>query len=85
MGIAGHRDTFFRKLEHVRPNDTVTLTTVYGTYRYVVQSLEVVGPDDTEVLRNSAQPTLTLVTCYPFDFVGPAPRRFVVIARAAEG
>jgi LPXTG-site transpeptidase (sortase) family protein len=85
VGIAGHRDTFFRKLEHIRHNDTITLTTVNGTYRYVVQSIQVVDPDYTEVLRNFGRSTLTLITCYPFRFVGPAPRRFVVKARAVEG
>jgi sortase A len=82
VGIAGHRDTFFRPLKDVRKNDLIILQTLGGTYRYRVESFETVEPDDTEVLESSNQPSLTLVTCYPFDFVGAAPKRFIVRARA---
>lgn len=80
VALAGHRDTFFRPLRKVRKNDEIVLTTVDGSYRYRIGSLQVVGPDDTRVLCPGHQPTLTLVTCYPFDFIGAAPKRFVVQA-----
>jgi sortase A len=81
VAIAAHRDTFFRALRNVRDQDVITLITLTGTYRYQVDSVEVVGPNATEVLADSPQPTLTLITCYPFYYVGPAPNRFVVRAR----
>jgi sortase A len=81
VGISGHRDTFFRPLRHIEPNDVITLTTVAGEYRYRVLSTEIVSPDDVSVLDAGEGETLTLVTCYPFYFVGPAPNRFVVKAR----
>jgi sortase A len=81
VAIAGHRDTFFRALRNVREDDEITLMTLEGSYRYRVDSIKVVGPEDTEVLDNSGDDILTLVTCYPFYFVGPAPRRFIVRAQ----
>ena len=81
VAIAGHRDTFFRALRNVRQDDEITLMTLEGSYRYHVESISVVGPEDTQVLDNSGGDILTLVTCYPFYFVGPAPRRFIVRAR----
>jgi len=81
VAIAGHRDTFFRALRNVREDDEITLMTLEGSYRYHVDSIKVVGPEDTEVLANSGGDILTLVTCYPFYFVGPAPRRFIVRAQ----
>ena len=78
--ITGHRDTFFRGLRKVAKNDEITLTTLDGSYRYRVDSTEVVGPENTEVLDNSDHAVLTLVTCYPFYFVGPAPKRYIVRA-----
>ena len=81
VGIAAHRDTFFRPLRHVRPKDTIVLTTSYGTFRYIVDAVEIVGPTDVRVLRRTSNPELTLVTCYPFFYVGSAPKRFVVHAR----
>jgi len=80
VGIAGHRDTFFRPLRNVRENDIITLTTVAGEYRYRVVFTKIVGPDDVAVLEASNTEILTLVTCYPFYFVGPAPDRFIVRA-----
>jgi sortase A len=80
IGIAGHRDTFFRPLRNIRPNDIVTLTTAAGRYRYRVLSTRVVKPGDVGVLEPSGGEILTLVTCYPFYFVGPAPSRFIVRA-----
>jgi sortase A len=81
VAIAGHRDTFFRALRNVRQDDEITLMTLEGSYRYRVDSISVVGPEDTQVLNNSGGDILTLVTCYPFYFVGPAPRRFIVRAQ----
>jgi len=79
-GIAGHRDTFFRALKHIRPNDEIHLQTATGLSRYEVDWVKIVAPDDLTVLSASTESILTLVTCYPFYFVGPAPQRFVVRA-----
>jgi sortase A len=81
VGLAGHRDTFFRPLRAVKPAMEVHLTDAKGTYRYTVDATEIVSPDRVDVLNASAQPGLTLVTCYPFDYVGAAPKRFIVHAR----
>ena len=78
--IAGHRDTFFRALRKIRKDDEIIFTTTQGIYNYQVGSIEKVGPQDVQVLKASLHPTLTLVTCYPFDYIGPAPERFVVQA-----
>lgn len=83
VGIAGHRDTVFRALRGISRNDRITLTTPTGTYLYQVESTRVVNPDDVQLLTASAQPSLTLVTCYPFYYVGAAPKRFVVHAGLA--
>lgn len=80
VGISGHRDTFFRPLRNIRANDMITLTTLRGEYRYRVVSTKVVSPSDVRVLASSPNEVLTLVTCYPFYFVGPAPYRFIVRA-----
>jgi sortase A len=81
-GIAGHRDTFFRELKDIRQNDEIELQTATGLLRYEVDWVKVVAPNDTTGLEPSTgESTLTLVTCYPFYFVGPAPDRFVVHAR----
>ena len=79
-GIAGHRDTFFRGLAGIRKDDEITVRTLDGAYKYVVDSIRVVDPHAIEVLNDSGYPMLTLVTCYPFYRVGPAPQRFVVQA-----
>jgi sortase A len=84
VGIAGHRDTFFRPLKEIRKNDTLTLTTLQGTYQYVVDSTEIVSPDNVKVLDPTDRPVLTLVTCYPFYYVGSAPKRFIVQAHLAS-
>lgn len=78
VALAGHRDTFFRALRNIRKDDEITLETLDGSYRYRVESAKVVDPEDTEVLDDSDDAVLTLVTCYPFAFVGSAPKRFVV-------
>ncbi|MFY9741181.1 MAG: class D sortase [Candidatus Sulfotelmatobacter sp.] len=79
-GIAGHRDTFFRELKDIRANDEIQLQTAHGILHYEVDWVKVVGPDDISVLAPATESMLTLVTCYPFYFVGPAPKRFVVRA-----
>jgi len=81
VGVAGHRDTLFRGLRNIRQNDVIDLQTPSGSYEYQVESTEIVKPTDTDVLRAGKQPEITLITCYPFYFVGPAPDRFIVKAR----
>jgi sortase A len=85
VGIAGHRDTFFRGLRQIRKDDVVLVRTLDATYSYSVDSIQVVDPEDTWVLKASGSPGLTLVTCYPFDYIGSAPRRYVVHARQTGG
>ena len=85
IGIAGHRDTLFRPLRNIRQNDVITLTTLAGEYRYRVVSTEIVSPSDVRVLQPDGHEILTLVTCYPFYFVGPAPDRFIVRAARVVG
>jgi sortase A len=85
VAITGHRDTFFRPLLHIHKDDEIRLTTLRGSYRYLVDSLKVVEPEDIKVLDNSDDAILTLVTCYPFYFVGPAPKRFIVRAHMITG
>ena len=80
VGLAGHRDTFFRALRNIQMNDAIELQTREGTYRYVVESTSIVGPRDVRVLASSRNESLTLVTCYPFYYVGSAPKRFIVHA-----
>jgi sortase A len=80
VALAAHRDTFFRPLRNIRKNDRIIVSTLEGTYEYEVQSTRIVAPTDVSVLRASAPKELTLVTCYPFYYVGSAPRRFVVHA-----
>jgi sortase A len=82
VGLAAHRDNLFRNLKGVERDDEITLTTLDNTYVYRVASFTVVNPEDVSVLAPLAgERTLTLVTCYPFYFVGHAPKRFVVRAR----
>lgn len=78
--LAGHRDTFFRPLRKIKVNDLIRLVAADGTHEYRVDSLRVVEPDDTSVLQSGGVEQLTLITCYPFRFIGPAPERFVVSA-----
>jgi sortase A len=80
VGISAHRDTFFRPLRNVRLSDIVTLTTPGGEYRYRVVATKVVEPSDVAVLNPDGNQILTLITCYPFYFVGAAPSRFIVRA-----
>jgi sortase A len=80
VGISAHRDTFFRPLRNIRQNDVITVSTLLGEYRYRVVSTRIVSPSDVEVLDPTEAQVLTLVTCYPFYFVGSAPDRFIVRA-----
>lgn len=80
VGIAAHRDTFFRPLRNIRRDDVITLTTPLRTYKYRVLFTRVVGPMEMSVLDPTANDVLTLITCHPFYFVGAAPNRFIVRA-----
>lgn len=91
VGIAGHRDTTFRPVRHLHVGDPLVVTTADRVYRYRISKTTIVDPEDVYVLDPADHPTLTLVTCYPFEFIGHAPRRFIVSAdltgeerRAAE-
>ena len=79
--LTGHRDTFFRRLKDLKIKDEIQLSTLAGNFNYEVESLKVVEPDNVGVLAPSGHNVLTLVTCYPFYFVGPAPQRWIVRAR----
>lgn len=81
IGLAGHRDSFFRGLRDVRKDDVITVQTFDREFEYKVDSLQIVGPKDVQVLAPTNQPILTLVTCYPFQYLGNAPRRFIVRAK----
>jgi sortase A len=80
IGIAGHRDGFFRALKDVGPGDGITLRSPGGRRDYVVKTVRIVEQDDTSVLDDSPKDSLTLVTCYPFYYVGSAPQRYIVRA-----
>lgn len=82
IGIAGHRDTFFRPLRLIRPNDLIQLVSDGHEFSYRVISTKIVDPHEVRVLDSGEGETLTLITCYPFYFVGAAPSRFVVQAEA---
>jgi sortase A len=84
VALAGHRDTFFRALEHVRAGDLVHVETPDGRFFYRIEALRIVDANDGDALVSTSRPTLTLVTCHPFDYVGPAPRRLLVHARQVE-
>jgi sortase A len=81
VGLAAHRDTFFRRLGEIRVNDEVRLVTADGTFTYRVDGTRIVEPRDTWVLSPTKEPALTLVTCYPFRYIGSAPQRFIVRAQ----
>lgn len=82
LGIAGHRDGFFRPLKDIELGDRMTVETYFGTEVYEVSSIEIVDPSELHVLAPTDTPTVTLVTCYPFYYVGNAPQRFIVKAEA---
>ena len=81
VGLAAHRDTFFRPLKDLRIKDEIQFSTLKGNFDYRVESLRVVEPTNVGVLASSGENVLTLVTCYPFYYVGPAPKRWIVRAR----
>jgi sortase A len=80
MAIAGHRDTFFRLLKHARVGDALFLLTPRGTFAYKARRIRIVAPDDLSVLKDADGVALTLITCYPFSYIGSAPKRFVLQA-----
>ncbi len=81
VGIAAHRDTYFRAVRDIKNGDTIRMVTPKGTYEYIVDSLKIVDPSEVSVLDPTPQPSITLVTCYPFNFIGSAPKRFIVRGR----
>jgi sortase A len=85
VALAGHRDTLFRPLRDIRVGDEIDFTTPERGFEYIVESIQVVAPNDVQVLEPSTGHDLTLVTCFPFYFVGPAPKRFVVRAHEVAG
>jgi sortase A len=80
IGIAGHRDGFFRGLKDIQEGDRIELVTATGTDTYTIDRIVVVTPDDVTVIASRPRPSITLVTCYPFYFVGSAPQRYIVQA-----
>lgn len=81
VGLAGHRDTFFRGLKDLKTHDEIRFSTVRGDFQYEVESVIVVEPDNVGSLAPSSENVLTLVTCFPFSYIGNAPKRFIVRAR----
>jgi LPXTG-site transpeptidase (sortase) family protein len=81
MVFAGHRDSFFRALRGVQRGDQIVIDTHDGSYHYEVESTAIVAPTDVSVLRSNGARELTLITCYPFSWIGSAPQRYIVKAR----
>lgn len=81
MALAAHRDTFFRPIRNVAPGMDLLVDSAEGTYRYRVASTEIVTPEQVSVLDIGTVPELTLITCYPFNYIGAAPKRFIVHAQ----
>ena len=84
IGIAGHRDTIFRPVRKLRVGEPLVLTTANRVFRYRITKTAVVNPEDVYVLDPADHPTMTLVTCYPFEFIGHAPQRYIVSADLVE-
>ncbi|WP_198010640.1 class D sortase [Thermobrachium celere] len=82
--LAGHRDTVFRRLEGIRVGDEVVIYTTYGTYKYRVKNIKIVDKNDETVIVPSDKEMLTIYTCYPFNYIGAAPKRFVVTCDFVE-
>ncbi|HYK72553.1 MAG TPA: class D sortase [Pseudoneobacillus sp.] len=78
--LAGHRDTVFRKLGEVGVNDRIIVKTSAGTFTYKIKKVRIVDKDDRTVIVPMPRATLTVSTCYPFTFIGPAPQRYVLVA-----
>jgi len=84
VGIAGHRDGFFRGLKDIKIGDRIDIEESNRNETYVVDHLEIVDPSNVSVLRSNSKATLTLVTCYPFHYIGSAPQRYIVHATLAD-
>ena len=84
IAIAAHRDSFFRDLREIEKDDEIRIATRYGDFVYRVESVNIVKPDNIESLQPTRNPVLTLITCYPFNYVGHAPKRYIVRAREIE-
>lgn len=84
VALAGHRDRIFRGLREIRKDDLIRVETFHGDYVYQVEDTQIVNPEDVGVLRAGGHPELTLVTCYPFYYIGSAPQRFIVKARQVK-
>src|SRR5215470_6061581 len=82
--VAGHRDTFFRHIYELKTGDDIYVERQGKEFHYVVTGKRVVEPTDLSVLDNSPKPRLTLITCYPVNYIGPAPERLVVVAELAK-
>lgn len=82
--LAGHRDMHFAPLQHIEPGDSIWIVTADGEFLYGVDSAFVVTPDRGDLMGPTGRPTLTLITCYPFNWIGPAPRRFIVRAHEMD-
>lgn len=82
--IAAHRDTFFRHLVDLRIHDDIYIERNGRKYRYVVVGRKVVSPEDISVLESSPESRLTLITCYPMHFIGPAPKRLIILAKQVQ-
>lgn len=82
--LAAHRDTFFKPLAGIQRYDRIRFSTEEGELEYVVDSTRIVSPTDVDVLKPTPTSRLTLITCYPFDYIGPAPMRFVVTAERVQ-
>jgi sortase A len=85
VGLAAHRDGLFRALKNIRMDDEVRVITPRGEYFYRVRNTRIVNPQDVWVLAPTSTPTVTLITCYPFSFIGHAPQRFIVQAELVGG
>ncbi len=84
IGIAGHRDSFFRALKDIALGDALELETLQKRSKYVVDDVEIVEPGDTDIFAPRGRPAITLVTCYPFYFIGSAPQRYAVHASLVQ-
>jgi sortase A len=83
--LLGHRDTFFRPLRNIARGDSIYIRTREHSFTYQVESLEVVAPDSVSLAQSDSGPMATLITCFPFEYIGHASRRFLVRARLASG
>ena len=82
--IAGHRDSFFKNLRNIKVGDMIKLESLKGINPYEVTDVRIVQPSDTQWLESSSEDLITIITCYPFDYIGPAPKRYIVRGRASQ-